>query len=157
LATVLDLYSRRLLVCPTSEHPDAQLACDAIKIARRGARRAREHRRSDLSQRPRLRPPTESAVYTSTAFTVLCKEKLGISQSMGRVGSCFDNTAAQSFFSTLEHEMLPRHHFATRADAQAVVTTWCHEFYNNRRRHTAARFLPPTEYEKITADQPAAA
>jgi len=150
LASVLDLYSRRLLACPISEHPNAQLACDAIKIAA-AVRGGRENIDGVIFHSDR------GSVYTSTAFTVLCQEKLGIRQSMGRVGSCFDNAAAESFFSTLEHEVLSRHRFVTRAEARAVVTTWCHEFYNNRRRHTAARLLPPTEFERITADQPAAA
>jgi putative transposase len=53
---------------------------------------------------------------------------------MGRVGSCFDNAAAESFFSTLEHEVLSRHHFTTKAEARTVVLAWCHEFYNTKRR-----------------------
>jgi putative transposase len=150
LATVLDLYSRRLLACPISEHPDAVLAGDAIKIAAavRGGRQAIEgvvfH--SD-----------HGSTYTARDFTHLCKEKLGIRQSMGRVGSCFDNAAAESFFSTLEHEVLSRHTFATKTDARNIVLAWCHEFYNTRRRHSSAALLPPAEFEKITADQPAAA
>jgi transposase InsO family protein len=68
-----------------------------------------------------------------------------------------NNAAAESFFSTLEHEVLSRHHFTTRAEARAAVTAWCYEFYNTRRRHSSASLLPPTEYEKIAADQPAAA
>ena len=46
----------------------------------------------------------------------------------GRVGSCFDNAASEAFFSTLEHEVLSRHRFATKAQARAVVTAWCHDF-----------------------------
>ena len=150
LATVLDLFSRRLLGCPTSEHPDAQLACDAIKIAAamRGGRAVIDGV---------IFHSDRGSTYTAASFTQLCKDKLGIRQSMGRVGSCFDNAAAESFFSTLEHEVLSRHHFTTRAEAQAIVTAWCHEFYNTRRRHSSASLLPPTEYEKIAADQPAAA
>jgi transposase InsO family protein len=83
--------------------------------------------------------------------------QLGIRQSMGRVGSCFDNAAAESFFSTLEHEVLSRHTFATKTDARKIVLAWCHEFYNTRRRHSSAALLPPVEFEKIIADQPAAA
>jgi len=150
LATVLDLYSRRLLACPTSAHPDATLACDAIKIAA-AVRGGRANIEGVIFHSDR------GSTYTANSFAVLCKERLNIRQSMGRVGSCFDNAAAESFFSTLEHEVLSRHHFATRADARTVVTAWCHQFYNNQRRHSAARLLPPTEYEKITADQPAAA
>ena len=52
---------------------------------------------------------------------------------MGRVGSCFDNAASEAFFSTLEHEVLSRHHFRTRAEARAVVVPWCQDFYNVKR------------------------
>ena len=69
----------------------------------------------------------------------------------------FDNAAAESFFSTLEHEVLSRHQFTSKAQARVVVLDWCHNFYNTRRRHSSAALMPPNEYEKITADQPAAA
>jgi hypothetical protein len=49
-----------------------------------------------------------------------------------------DNAVSEAFFSTLEHEVLSRHHFATRAQARAVVTAWCHDFYNVQRRHSSA-------------------
>ena len=61
------------------------------------------------------------STYTANDFTALCR-RLGIRQSMGRVGSCFDNAASEAFFSTLEHEVLSRHHFATKAEARAVIT-----------------------------------
>jgi putative transposase len=61
------------------------------------------------------------------------------------------------FFSTLEHEVLSRHHFTTKAQARAVVLAWCHEFYNTKRRHSSAALMSPIEYEKIAVDQPAAA
>lgn len=150
LATVIDLYSRRLLACPISEHPDAQLCCDAIKIAA-AVRGGRERIAGVIFHTDR------GSTYTATGFRVLCKDRLGIRQSMGRIGSCFDNAAAESFFSTLEHEVLSRHVFATKAEAREIVLAWCHEFYNTRRRHSSAAFLAPAEFEKITADQPAAA
>jgi len=96
------------------------------------------------------------STYTAGDFTALCL-LLGIRQSMGRVGSCFDNAASEAFFSTLEHEVLSRHHFATKAQARAVITAWCHDFYNTRRRHSSAGLLPPIEYENIAAIQPEAA
>jgi putative transposase len=150
LASVLDLFSRKLLACPTSEHPDAPLACDAIKIA--AATRGGRSKIDGV-----IFHSDRGSTYTASSFTLLCKDKLGIRQSMGRVGSCFDNAAAESFFSTLEHEVLSRHHFTTRAQARTVVLDWCHEFYNVKRRHSSAALLAPDEYEKITADQPAAA
>ena len=81
----------------------------------------------------------------------------GFWHSVGRTGQCFDNAAAEAFFSTLEHEVLSRHRFATKAQARAVVTAWCHDFYNVQRRHSSAGLLPPVEYEKIAAIQPEAA
>jgi len=150
LATVLDLFSRKLLACPTSEHPNAELACDAIKIAA-AARGGRDRIEGVIFHTDR------GSTYTATSFTLLCKDKLGIRQSMGRVGSCFDNAAAESFFSTLEHEVLSRHHFTTKAQARTVVLAWCHEFYNTRRRHSSAALMSPDDYEKIAVDQPAAA
>jgi len=150
LATVLDLFSRKLLACPTSEHPNAELACDAIKIAAtsRGGR---------VNIDGVVFHTDRGSTYTASGFTLLCKDKLGIRQSMGRVGSCFDNAAAESFFSTLEHEVLSRHHFATKAQARATVLSWCHEFYNVKRRHSSAALLSPIDYEKIAAIQPDAA
>ena len=160
LATVIDLYSRRLLGAATGLRPDAELACAAIKMAvtARGVVEKVNGPgwRTDESQRV-IFHTDRGSTYTAGDFTRLCKDKLGVRQSMGRVGSCFDNAAAESFFSTLEHEVLSRHTFATKAQARTVVLAWCHEFYNTRRRHSSAAMLPPAEFEKITADQPAAA
>jgi transposase InsO family protein len=110
MATVLDLFSRRLLACPTSEHPNAELACDAMKIA--AAVRGGRARIDGV-----IFHTDRGSTYTASSFTLLCKDKLGIRQSTGRVGSCFDNAAAESFFSTLEHEVLSRHHFTTKAES----------------------------------------
>jgi len=150
LATVIDLYSRRLLACPISEHPDARLVCDAVTIAA-AVRGGRSNIEGVIFHSDR------GSTYTATTFRALCRDRLGVRQSMGRVGSCFDNAAAESFFSTLEHEVLSRHPFETKAQARAVVLDWCHNFYNIRRRHSSAALQAPNEYEKITADQPAAA
>ena len=149
LATVLDLHSRRLLAAATSDHPDAELACAAIKMAAavRGGRAAIDGA---------IFHTDRGSTYTATAFTNLCR-RLGVRQSMGRVGSCFDNAASEAFFSTLEHEVLSRHHFTTTAHAREVIVAWCHDFYNARRRHSSAGLLPPIEYEKITAIRPEAA
>jgi putative transposase len=67
---------------------------------------------------------------------------------MGRVGSCFDNAAAEAFFSTLEHEVLSRHHFTTKAQARQVVVAWCQHFYNSRRRHSSAALMSPIQYTR---------
>ena len=140
LATVLDLCSRRLLAAPTSDHPNAELAMDAIKMA--VAVRGGAEKITDV-----IFHTDRGSTYTAGDFTKLC-EGLQIRQSMGRVGSCFDNAAAESLFSTLEWEVLSRHHFRTKDEARQVISTWIEEFYNPRRRHGSAAMMSPIEFEK---------
>jgi putative transposase len=148
LATVIDLYSRRLLGAATGLHPDAQLACEAIKMAV-AARGGQEHIAGVIFHTDR------GSTYTADRFTVLCR-RLGIRQSMGRVGSCFDNAAAEAFFSSLEWEVLSRHEFDSTAKARAVVIDWCYGFYNHQRRHSAAAGLSPINYEAAALTRGAA-
>ena len=145
LATVIDLYSRRLLGAATSLHPDAQLACVAIKmaVAARGGKDAIW--RDEESERV-IFHTDRGSTYTANDFTKLCRQQ-GIRQSMGRVGSCFDNAAAEAFFSSLEWEVLSRHDFENTRQAQAVVLDWCYGFYNHDRRHSAAGMMSPINYE----------
>lgn len=149
LATVIDLYSRRLLGAATGLHPDAELACAAIKmaVATRGGKAAIW--REEESERVVFHTDRGST-YTADAFTRLCR-RLGIRQSMGRVGSCFDNAAAEAFFSSLEWEVLSRHDFENTRQAQAVVLDWCYGFYNHERRHSSAGMMSPVNYENTAA------
>jgi putative transposase len=137
LSTAIDLFSRRLLGYATSAHPDAELAADTIKmaVAARGGDVAGVIFHTD-----------RGSTYTAHDFTKLCRD-LNITQSMGRVGSCFDNAAAESFFSTLEHEVLSRHHFTTREEARRVIIDWVVDFYNCRRRHSSCGMKSPIDYE----------
>src|SRR4051794_32538672 len=148
LATVIDLYSRRLLGAATGLHPDAQLACEAIKMAV-AARGGAEHVAGVIFHTDLV------STYTAEKFTALCR-RLEIRQSMGRVGSCFDNAAAEAFFSSLEWEVLSRHQFDTIARARAVVIDWCYGFYNHQRRHSAAAGLSPINYETTALNRDAA-
>ncbi|MEU8927985.1 integrase core domain-containing protein, partial [Kitasatospora sp. NPDC048545] len=86
--------------------------------------------------------------YSGAAYNELC-DRLGVVQSMGRVGSALDNAAAESFHSTIKVEYLHRRRFATRAEARIKIATWITGFYNTRRRHSAAGALPPVEFERI--------
>ena len=153
LATVIDLFSRRLLGAATGLHSDADLACAAIKmaVAARGGVDAvnGEGWRDDVSQRV-IFHTDRGSTYTANSFTRLCRQ-LGIRQSMGRVGSCFDNAAAEAFFSSLEWEVLSRHDFANTRQAQAVVLDWCYGFYNHQRRHSSAGMMSPVNYENAAA------
>ena len=149
LATVIDLYSRRLLGAATGLHPDAELACAAIKmaVATRGGKQMIW--RADEAERV-IFHTDRGSTYTAHNFTKLCHQQ-GIRQSMGRVGSCFDNAAAEAFFSSLEWEVLSRHAFTTVDQAQAVVLDWCYGFYNHNRRHSSAGMLSPINYENTAA------
>ena len=149
LATVIDLYSRRLLGAATGLHPDAELACQAIKmaVATRGGRSAIW--RAEESERV-IFHSDRGSTYTANAFTRLCAQQ-GIRQSMGRVGSCFDNAAAEAFFCSLEWEVLSRHTFDNTTQAQAVVIHWCYGFYNHDRRHSTVGMMSPINYEQAAA------
>jgi putative transposase len=149
LATVIDLYSRRLLAAATSLRCDAELCEQAIKIA--VAVRGGKSKINNV-----VFHTDRGSTYTARTFTKLCFD-LGVRQSMGRVGSCFDNAAAEAFFSSLEWEVLSRHQLSDPDHARGVVLPWCYEFYNHRRRHSSAHMLSPIAYENLTADQPAAA
>jgi putative transposase len=75
---------------------------------------------------------------------------------MSRVGSCFDNAAAEAFFSTLEWEVLSRHEFTGPDQARAVVLDWCYEFYNHTRLHSAAGMKSPINHETASVQPDAA-
>lgn len=154
LATVIDLYSRRLLGAATGLHPDADLACSAITMAVAARGGADVIWREDEADRVVFHTDRGST-YTAGSFTKLCR-RLGIRQSMGRVGSCFDNAAAEAFFSSLEWEVLSRHDFANTRQAQAVVLDWCYGFYNHDRRHSTVDMMSPINYENATPDREAA-
>lgn len=154
LATVIDLYSRRLLGSATSLHPDAELAEAAINmaVAARGGKSAIW--RDDPEERV-IFHSDRGSTYTAGDFTRLCVTS-GIRQSMGRVGSCFDNAAAESFFSTLEWEVLSRFIFPDTVTAQAVVIEWCYDFYNHVRRHSTIGMKSPVAFEAEYALETAA-
>ena len=76
--------------------------------------------------------------YTSREFAKACN-RLGIARSTGRTGNALDNACAESFFSTLQHELIIRHRWATRTQARQEITRWVHTWHNQHRLHTANR------------------
>jgi putative transposase len=144
LATVEDLASRRLPGFAMSEHHDAPLAKAALctAVAVRGGDVDGVIFHSD-----------KGGEYTGDLFAQAC-DALGVTQSMGRVGSALDNAAAESFNSTLEHELLSRHRFATKTDARRAVARFI-DAYNHRRRHSSSEMMPPVAYEQLLAERAA--
>ncbi|WP_420082649.1 IS3 family transposase (plasmid) [Streptomyces sp. JL4002] len=128
LATVIDLFSRRCLGYAMGERHDAALVCASLKMAA-------ATRGGDVDGV--IFHGDRGSEYTSVAYQDLCG-RLGVVQSMGRVGSCFDNAAAEAFNSLLKVEYVHRHRFATRTEARIKIATWIADFYNTRRRHTRA-------------------
>ena len=68
---------------------------------------------------------------------------------MGRVASSVDNTMIESFWSTMQRELLDRHHWSTRAELGSAIFEWIEGFYNSRRRHSALGYRSPAEYEAL--------
>ena len=108
--------------------------------------------------KPVLRRPVEPGQYVSLRFGERCRE-IGIHRSMGSKGDCFDNAVAESFFATLETELLDRHSFRTRDQARLALFHWIEGFYNTRRGHSTLGQRSPEKYEEIMMGQelPAAA
>jgi putative transposase len=141
LATVEDLASRRLPGFAMSDHHDAPLAKAALCMAAavRGGDVDGVIFHSD-----------KGSEYTGDLFAQACNT-LGVTQSMGRVGSALDNAAAESFNSTLEHELLSRQRFATKDQARRAVARFI-DTYNHRRRHSSCEMMPPVAYEQVLAN-----
>jgi putative transposase len=137
LAAVVDAFSRRVVGWSMAGHLRTSLILDAIDMAivrRRPAAGLVHH--SDRGTQ-----------YTSLAFGRRAREA-GISLSMGSTGDAYDNALAESFFASLETELIDRSSWRTRADAKLAVFDDIEAFYNARRRHSSLRQLSPAEFER---------
>jgi putative transposase len=136
LAVVLDVYSRRVVGWSMANHLRTELVLKALDMAiwRRRPRGVIHH--SD-----------QGTQYTSIAFGLRCKEA-GVRPSMGSVGDCYDNAMCESFFATLECELLDRRRFKTQREAALEVFDFIEGWYNPHRRHSALGQLSPNAYER---------
>ena len=137
LATVIDLFSRRLLGYAMGAHHDADLVVAALNMA--AATRGGDVRGVIFHS-------DRGSEYTSRKFSRACR-KLGVFQSMERVGSCFDNAVSEAFNSVLKVEYVHRHTFTTRTEARLKIATWITGFYNARRLHSVCGWKSPIDYE----------
>ena len=85
--------------------------------------------------------------YTALAFGHRCQEA-GVVPSLGSRGDCFDNAITESFFATLECELLARHTFRTHTQARTALFDYIEGFYNTHRRYSALGYCSPAEYER---------
>ncbi len=88
--------------------------------------------------------------YTSLAFGRRCRQA-GVVPSMGTVGDCYDNALAESFFATLECELIARGRWRTQTEARTAVFDYVEAFYNRRRRHSALAYRTPAQFESTVA------
>ena len=95
-----------------------------------------------------LRRSLEFTQYTSIAFGLRCR-RAGVRPSMGSVGDCFDNAMCESFFATLECELIDRTIFRTHDEARMAIFEYIEGWYNPRRLHSALGYLSPVEYERV--------
>jgi len=140
LAVVLDAYSRRLIGWAMSTAQKAELVIDAVNMAIAQRKPSNVIHHSD-----------QGSQYTSVAFGLRCKE-MGVRPSMGSVGDCYDNAMCESFFATLECELLDRRKFKTKAEARVACFEFIEGWYNPSRRHSALGYKSPINYERTAAE-----
>jgi putative transposase len=137
LAVVIDCFSRKIVGWSMRDDLTTRLVLDALEMAigcRRPGKGVVHH--SD-----------QGTQYGSYAFGRRCR-LAGIMPSMGSVGDAYDNAAAESFFATLECELIDRETFQSRTEARMAVFDFIEAFYNPRRRHSACGQLSPVEFER---------
>ena len=137
LATVLDAYSRRVIGWSIADHLRTELVVDALQMAiwRRHGREEQTVMHTD-----------HGSQYTSWAFGRRLRAA-GILGSMGSIGDAYDNAMAESFFGTLQLELLDRRTWSTRAELASAIFEYIEAFYNPKRRHSSIGYLSPIEFE----------
>ena len=140
-AVVLDVFSRLIVGWAMDERLGSQLVLAALEMAYAQRRPRKVIHHSD-----------HGTEYTAVAFGKRCTQ-LGIQMSMGSIGDCFDNAMMESFFSSLEAEVLDRNRFSTRQEARREIFSWLAGWYNVRRRHSGVGYLSPQEYERRFAQK----
>src|SRR3954447_5747092 len=140
LAVVLDAWSRKIVGWAMATHLRAELVVDALAMA------VGQRRPGDV-----IHHSDQGSQYTSLAFGKRCKEA-GVRPSMGSVGDAYDNAMCESFFATLECELLDRRRFSSQAEARMACFSFIEGWYNPVRLHTALGYRSPMAYEASLED-----
>jgi putative transposase len=141
VAVVLDAWSRRVVGWSIADHIRAELVVDALQMA---AWRRRPGRDQTICH------SDHGSQYTSWAFGRRLRAA-GVLGSMGSIGDAYDNAMAESFFSSLQRELLDEHRWATRRQLALAVFEWIEAWYNPRRRHSRIGNVSPVDYEAAHA------
>lgn len=140
LAVVLDIWSRRIVGWAMANHLRTELVLDALEMAIRRRQPSNVIHHSD-----------QGCQYTSYAFGKRCRQA-GVRPSMGSVGDCYDNAMCESFFATLETNLIDRQKFTNRSEAKLAVFDFIEGWYNPRRRHSALGRRSPIQFEREQAE-----
>ncbi len=136
LAVVLDAWSRKIVGWSMANHLRTELVLDALEMA------VGQRQPSDV-----IHHSDQGSQYTSLAFGGRCREA-GVRPSIGSVGDAYDNAMCESFFSTLECELLARRRFTSQAKAKIACFSYIEGFYNPVRLHSAIGYRSPINYEQ---------
>ncbi len=140
LAVVVDAFSRRVVGWSLGNDLKTRLVTDALQMALQA-------RESDGV----IHHSDQGTQYTSIEFGLRCK-RAGVRPSMGSAGDCYDNALCESFFATLECELIDRHTFRSKLEARLAVFDYIEGFYNPHRRHSSLDYLSPINYESRHSD-----
>jgi putative transposase len=135
LAVVLDVWSRRIVGWAMATHLRTELVLEALDMA--------------LVQRlPKdvIHHSDHGSQYTSLAFGRRC-DLMGVRPSLGSVGDAYDNAMCESFFGTLEAELLDRYTFRSQVDGRMAIFRYIEGWYNPKRRHSSLGYLSPANFE----------
>jgi len=136
LATIIDLYSRKVVGWSMSKHNDTALVTQALLMA--------------IKQKPKQQPvllhSDQGSTYRAESYLDLF-EPHTITQSMSAKGDCYDNAVAESFFGTLKTELIAGFNYPTRAQARRSIFEYIEVFYNRIRRHSSINYQSPVNFE----------
>jgi putative transposase len=141
LAVVVDVYSRKVVGWAFGENMASDWVIAALNMALHTRRPESVIHHSD-----------QGSQYTSLAFGKRCEE-MGVKPSMGAVGDAYDNAMAESFFATLECELINRRSWKTKGEARLAIFTWIESWYNPLRRHSGIGLVSPNNFERNLSKQ----
>lgn len=136
LATVLDLGSRRCVGWAMREHMEVELVLSALRMAR-------EARQPPVGL---IHHSDRGSQYAAQEYRAELAAH-GMIASMSGKGNCYDNAVAESFFATIEFELIMRHDWHTKEEARAAIFRYIETWYNRERRHSTLGYVSPAAYE----------
>ncbi|MFC3210925.1 IS3 family transposase [Planomicrobium okeanokoites] len=137
LATIMDLFSRKIISWGLETHLKKEFPLEVLK-------RALETRQPSEKL---IHHSDRGSQYCSNEYTDLLKEK-EVQISMSRKGDPYDNACIESFHATLKKELVYRNRFATRVDARRAISAYIDTFYNTRRKHSTLGYFSPNKFEE---------